>query len=159
VLPADVVERLHAKARERGTTLFVLLLAAYTAMLQRLGGQKDMVVGTPVRGREQAELLPVMGFFVNALPLRFRGDASSFEDWIGQVTAPVLGDEYHTHYVENPDIPHQIDLIQIMRDGRLHTAAELAANVGVSVRTIWRDMAMMARTGLPVEGSAVIPWK
>lgn len=36
------------------------------------------------------------------------------EDWVGQVTAPVLGDEYHTHYVENPDIPHQIDLIQIM---------------------------------------------
>ena len=44
------------------------------------------------------------------------------------------------------------DLIQIMRDGRLHTGAELAAAVGVSVRTIWRDMGMMAQTGLPVEG-------
>lgn len=44
------------------------------------------------------------------------------------------------------------DLIQILRDGRLHTAAELAAVVGVSTRTIWRDMEMMARTGLPVEG-------
>lgn len=44
------------------------------------------------------------------------------------------------------------DLIQIMRDGRLHTAAELAQAVGVSVRTIWRDMGMMASTGLPVEG-------
>ena len=44
------------------------------------------------------------------------------------------------------------DLIQIMRDGRLHTAAELAGRLGVSVRTIWRDMATMAQTGLPVEG-------
>ena len=44
------------------------------------------------------------------------------------------------------------DLIQIMRDGRLHTASELATAVGVSTRTVWRDMAMMARTGLPVEG-------
>ena len=44
------------------------------------------------------------------------------------------------------------DLIQILRDGRLHTAAELARAVGVSTRTIWRDMEMMARTGLPVEG-------
>lgn len=43
-------------------------------------------------------------------------------------------------------------LIQHMRDGRLHTAAELAAAMGVSTRTIWRDMAMMAATGLPVEG-------
>ncbi|RUS59192.1 HTH domain-containing protein [Pseudorhodobacter sp. E13] len=44
------------------------------------------------------------------------------------------------------------DLIQRMRDGRLHTAQELAAELGVSTRTIWRDMAMMAATGIPVEG-------
>ena len=44
------------------------------------------------------------------------------------------------------------DLITVMRDGRLHTAAELAQAVGVSTRTIWRDMAVMAQTGLPVEG-------
>lgn len=43
-------------------------------------------------------------------------------------------------------------LIQHMRDGRLHTAAELGRAMGVSTRTIWRDMAMMAATGLPVEG-------
>jgi predicted DNA-binding transcriptional regulator YafY len=44
------------------------------------------------------------------------------------------------------------DLIQILRDGKLHTAAELAARLGVSARTIWRDMAMAAETGLPVTG-------
>ena len=44
------------------------------------------------------------------------------------------------------------DLVQILRDGRLHTAAELADTLGVSPRTIWRDMAMMAATGLPVSG-------
>jgi len=44
------------------------------------------------------------------------------------------------------------ELIQRMRDGRLHTAASLARGLGVSTRTIWRDMAMMAETGLPVEG-------
>ncbi len=43
-------------------------------------------------------------------PLVFRNVP---EDYIGQVTSAVLGDEYHTHYVENPDIPQQIDLIQI----------------------------------------------
>jgi hypothetical protein len=43
-------------------------------------------------------------------PLIFRNTA---DDYIGQVTASVLGDEYATHYVENPNIPHQIDLIQI----------------------------------------------
>ncbi len=44
------------------------------------------------------------------------------------------------------------ELIRILRDGKLHTAAELAAALGVSARTIWRDMAVMAATGLPVSG-------
>ncbi len=44
------------------------------------------------------------------------------------------------------------DLVQVLRDGRLHTAAELAQMMGVSTRTIWRDMTMMAATGIPVEG-------
>jgi predicted DNA-binding transcriptional regulator YafY len=44
------------------------------------------------------------------------------------------------------------DIVQHLRDGRLHTAAELAQRLGVSSRTIWRDMEMLAATGLPVEG-------
>ncbi len=43
-------------------------------------------------------------------PLVYRNEK---DDYIGQVTAPVLGDEYHTHYVENPTTGHQIDLIEI----------------------------------------------
>jgi predicted DNA-binding transcriptional regulator YafY len=44
------------------------------------------------------------------------------------------------------------ELMRILRDGRLHTAAALACALGVSTRTIWRDMAVMAASGLPVEG-------
>lgn len=45
------------------------------------------------------------------------------------------------------------DLVQILRDGRLHRAADLALRLGVSTRTIWRDMDTLAATGLPVEGA------
>ena len=44
------------------------------------------------------------------------------------------------------------DLIQILRDGRLHRASEMADRLGVSVRTLWRDMATLMESGLPVEG-------
>lgn len=44
------------------------------------------------------------------------------------------------------------DLIQILRDGRLHRASEMAGRLEVSVRTIWRDMATLMSSGLPVEG-------
>lgn len=43
------------------------------------------------------------------------------------------------------------DLIQILRDGRLHRASDLARQLGVSQRTIWRDMATLMATGLAVE--------
>lgn len=44
------------------------------------------------------------------------------------------------------------DLIQVLRDGRLHRAADLADAMGVSVRTIWRDMGVLTASGLPIEG-------
>ena len=44
------------------------------------------------------------------------------------------------------------DLIQILRDGQLHTARQLAQRVEVSERTIWRDMATLKASGVPVEG-------
>ena len=44
------------------------------------------------------------------------------------------------------------DIVQHLRDGRLHTAAELAARLGVSTRTSWRDMEMLAASGMPVTG-------
>ena len=44
------------------------------------------------------------------------------------------------------------ELIQLLRDGGLHTARDMAVRYGVSVRTIWRDMAMLVQAGLPVQG-------
>ena len=43
------------------------------------------------------------------------------------------------------------ELIQILRDGRLHRASDMAARLEVSVRTIWRDMATLMQSGLPIE--------
>ncbi|MEZ5778475.1 MAG: YafY family protein [Paracoccaceae bacterium] len=45
------------------------------------------------------------------------------------------------------------DLIQILRDGQLHRASDLARRMGVSTRTVWRDMATLQGNGLPVEGA------
>jgi predicted DNA-binding transcriptional regulator YafY len=44
------------------------------------------------------------------------------------------------------------ELIQILRDGRLHTARDMAERLEVSTRTLWRDMATLVASGLPVEG-------
>ncbi|MDJ0823028.1 MAG: HTH domain-containing protein [Paracoccaceae bacterium] len=44
-------------------------------------------------------------------------------------------------------------LMQRLRDGQLHTAEAMAQDLGVSVRTIYRDMETLAASGVPVEGA------
>jgi len=151
VLPSTTVELLHAQARRHGTTLFVLLLAAYTAMLQRLSGQNDMVVGTPVRGRDQAELLPVMGFFVNALPMRFSGEAKSLGPWIAnvkRVTTEALG---------HPDVPIEalVRELQLPRDpSRPALFQAMFSFQDVRERAShWGPLAH-SRVGVPVTGAS-----
>lgn len=62
--------RLEAMAAQQGVTMFAVLLAAYALLLAKLSGQDDIVIGAPVGGRTHAGLEPVVGMFVNTLPLR-----------------------------------------------------------------------------------------
>src|SRR4029079_15277908 len=50
--------------------LFMTLMAAWQALLHRYSGQTDIVVGTPIANRHQAETEDLIGFFVNMLALR-----------------------------------------------------------------------------------------
>jgi amino acid adenylation domain-containing protein len=55
---------------QRQVTQFMLLLAAYKALLSRLSGQTDILVGTPIAGRHYPQVENLLGFFVNTLVLR-----------------------------------------------------------------------------------------
>lgn len=44
------------------------------------------------------------------------------------------------------------EIIEIIRDGRLHLARDIAQALGVSVRTIYRDMDTLVASGVPLEG-------
>ena len=47
------------------------------------------------------------------------------------------------------------ELIQILRDGRLHKGSDMAKKLGISLRTLYRDMDTLAASGVPVEGERV----
>ncbi len=57
-------------SREKGTTLFMTLLAALKVLLYRYSGQKDICIGTGTAGRQQQEVEDLIGFFINTLALR-----------------------------------------------------------------------------------------
>ena len=61
---------LKKMASETDTTLFMVLMAAYNILLSRYTGQEDIIIGTPVEGRRHADLLGLIGMFVNTLAIR-----------------------------------------------------------------------------------------
>ncbi len=78
-------------AQEQGCTLFMALLAAFAVLLTRWTGQTDVVVGTPVAGRQQRELEQLIGFFINTLVMRVSTEGNpSFVELLAQVKQTTL---------------------------------------------------------------------
>jgi amino acid adenylation domain-containing protein len=95
-LEPGLTGRLSALALATGTTLFMVLLAGFETILGIYSGAEDLAVGTPIAGRNRAELEGLIGFFVNSLVLR--GDLSgdpSFVDLLGRVREDTLSGYTH----------------------------------------------------------------
>ncbi|WP_432422181.1 amino acid adenylation domain-containing protein [Robbsia betulipollinis] len=71
-LPAGLSQALRARAQASSATPFMVLLAAFQALLHRYTGQDDIRVGVPVANRHRVETEPLIGFFVNTQVLRAR---------------------------------------------------------------------------------------
>ncbi|WP_158616584.1 non-ribosomal peptide synthetase [Corallococcus sp. CA054B] len=98
-LDAELTRRLRALAREEGTTLFSLLLAAWQVLLARHAGQDRFAVGSPAAGRTRSGLEDVVGYHVNpvALVADLSGDPS-FRAHLGRVRRTVLEALEHQEY-------------------------------------------------------------
>src|SRR5205814_3745588 len=66
----DLTEGLRRLSRREGATLYMTLLAGFAALLGRYTGQQDVALGSPIAGRNRAEIEGLIGFFVNTLVLR-----------------------------------------------------------------------------------------
>jgi amino acid adenylation domain-containing protein len=102
VLSPDEARAVGRLAAQCDTTAFVVLMAAFMALLGRLAEQDDIVVGTPIANRNRAELEPLIGFFVNTLVLRVSlAGEPSFRALVGRVRQ-VAHDAY-----ANQDLPFE----------------------------------------------------
>ncbi|HEX2077557.1 MAG TPA: condensation domain-containing protein, partial [Longimicrobium sp.] len=95
-LSRELAGALREIAREEGATLFMVLLAAFKALLARYSGQADLVVGTPVANRGRAETEGLVGFFANTLALRtdLSGDPT-FREALARVRDTAVGAYAH----------------------------------------------------------------
>lgn len=113
VLDADLTRALNAFAKAENATPFMLLLAAFAAVLSRYSGQHDITIGSPVANRPQRELEALIGMFVNTLALRLRLDGNpTFREAVGRARDTSLG------AFEHQDVPFEklVDEIQPVRE-------------------------------------------
>ncbi|MFI5777059.1 amino acid adenylation domain-containing protein [Nocardia sp. NPDC051570] len=91
-IDAELRAGLEALAQRAGGSLFMVLHAAFAALLARLSATEDIAIGTPVAGRGERELDGLIGMFVNMLVLRTSVDpAASFVDLLAAVKESDLG--------------------------------------------------------------------
>ncbi|MCA0402147.1 MAG: amino acid adenylation domain-containing protein, partial [Proteobacteria bacterium] len=112
-VPKELVAGLEALAARQGCTLFMVLASAYTALLARYSGQRDIAIGTAIANRRNADIESLIGFFVNTLVLRNAVDPQApFLALLAAMRQSAL-DAY-----EHQDVPfeHLVDMLNPERN-------------------------------------------
>ncbi|MGK8557862.1 non-ribosomal peptide synthase/polyketide synthase [Nocardia gipuzkoensis] len=147
-LPAELHRAVVALARRHDATVFMVMHAAYAALLARLSGTGDIAVGTPIAGRGEPGLDGLVGMFVNTLVLRTQIEpGASFLRILDQVRATDLA------AFENADIPFE-RLVEVLNPPRTTAHAPLT-QVGFSFQNI--EIPTVEFEGLTVSTQMVDP--
>jgi acyl carrier protein/3-phenylpropionate/cinnamic acid dioxygenase small subunit len=104
---------LRKLALEEGVTLYMLLLAIFYVVLFKLSGQEDIIVGSPLAGRNHSDLQHIIGMFVNTLALRnFPAENKTFSQFLKEVKERTL------EAFENQDYQFEelVEKIKVRRD-------------------------------------------
>ncbi|MCG8363957.1 MAG: amino acid adenylation domain-containing protein [Pseudanabaenales cyanobacterium] len=112
-LSQDLTVALNALSQQQGVTLYMTLLAAFQTLLHRYCGQTDIIVGSPIAGRNRLETEGLIGFFINTLALRIQlGGNPSFQELLVHVRKVVLAAYSYQ------DLPFEqlIEALQLERD-------------------------------------------
>lgn len=112
-LSSDLSSRLAELSKREGATLFMTLLAAFQTLLWRYSNQDDIVVGSPIAGRNRVEIEDLIGFFINTLVLRANLSGNpTFKALLDQVKETAVGAYAHQ------DLPFEklVEELQPQRD-------------------------------------------
>ena len=133
---------LQGLAQRHGATLYMALMGAWAALLARLSGQADVVVGSPVAGRHRAELEGVVGLFVNTLAVRIdTAEAIDGAALMALVRAQVLAAQAHQ------DLPFE-QVVELTRPSRSLAHAPLFQT---TVNWLPGETAALTLDGLRIE--------
>ena len=82
-LDSETLVAINTYCQEKGVTLFMFLHSVFSVLFSRYSREQDIVIGTPIAGRSQTDMDPMIGHFVNTLVLRTHIDsAMSFDELV-----------------------------------------------------------------------------
>lgn len=113
LIPGPLYNALRGVGDKEGVTLFMLVLAAFNTLLYRYSGQDDIIVGSPIAGRNQVETEKIIGFFLNTLVLRTDLSGNpTFRQLLSRVREVCLGAYAHQ------EIPFEplLEQLRVKRD-------------------------------------------
>lgn len=140
-LAPDLVAGLRKVGAKAGCSLFVSMTAAFDALLFRLTGCEDLVVGVPAAGQSAMGMLDLVGHCVNLLPIRSRVNAGmTFRELLKAVRGDVLDARDHWRYtfgslVRERDVPRdpgRVPLVSVMFNLDQPPAGDLLSFTGLA---------------------------
>src|SRR5262249_20562552 len=115
-LDAERLAELKQLSKEHQSSLYMTLLSCFGVLLGRYSGQDDIVVGSPIANRQEAQLEDLIGFFVNSLVMRVKlNGEQSFSELLGEVRRTTL--EAYQHQ----DIPFERLVEELAPERSLNT--------------------------------------
>jgi tyrocidine synthetase-3 len=125
---AELGRGLRALSQQQGGTLFMGILAAINTLLYRYTAQEDIIIGSPIAGREHADLEGQIGFYLNTLALRSRfSGGDSFHQLLGHVKQVTL-DAYQHHVYPFDELVDNLDLQRDMSRSALFDVMVILQN-------------------------------
>jgi amino acid adenylation domain-containing protein len=147
-LDEDLTAGLKELSKRHGTTLFMTLLGGWAALLARLSGQQDIVIGTPTANRRRIEVEELIGFFANTLALHLDFSGSpTVSELLARVKAQALAAQQHQ------DIPFE-QVVEVVRPAR-----SLSYSPIFQVMFAWQNApeGVLELPGLEVRSSQLAP--
>jgi amino acid adenylation domain-containing protein len=118
-------EGIKELAKITGTTLYMVTLSIYNILLSKLGGQEDIIVGTPIAARRHPDLERIIGMFVNTLAMRnFPSGDKTFKEFLKEVKKRTLN-AYENQEYQFEDL---VDQLSIRRDTSRNPIFDVAFN-------------------------------
>ncbi|MCV9927840.1 amino acid adenylation domain-containing protein [Flavobacterium sp. LS1R49] len=112
------LEKVTAFSQKHDVTLFITLMAGINTLLSRYTGQQDIIIGSPIAGREHPDLENQIGVYLNTLALRTQVDKDfNFMDLLRHEKEVILGAYEHQSY----PFDELVDKLKLKRDNSRST--------------------------------------